>query len=135
MVRPRPPSPCITTLVPYHNPIPEKKQRGKDAGTLPTQKGQGGLAGGPGIIGAWVQAEKMMQIVLLLPCAAFIGWLLGYWLDHILHQSWIAMIGIVVGIISGLVGAVRMAMVYGAGPKTGGKNGNGTEGGSSDSQP
>ncbi len=61
----------------------------------------------------------MIQIALVLPCAAFIGWLIGAWLDHHLHQSWIAMVGIVVGIIAGLVGAIRMAMVYAADPKTG----------------
>ena len=83
----------------------------------------GGL---PGLLGAWVQAEKMMQIALMLPSAAFIGWLIGFGLDRWLHQTWIAMIGIVVGILSGLVGAIRMAMVYAWPiPKQGGKNGDG----------
>jgi ATP synthase protein I len=101
-------------MVPYHNPIPEKKQ-------------QSGMSG---MLGAWVQAEKMMQIVLLLPSAAFIGWLAGYGLDHWLHQAWIAMAGIVFGIAAGLVGAVRMAIAYGADSKGGNKdeNGNGDEG-------
>jgi F0F1-type ATP synthase assembly protein I len=91
-------------MVPYHNPIPEKKQSsGSSAG-----------AGMSGMFGAWVQAEKMMQIVLLLPSAAFIGWLAGYGLDRWLHQSWIAMAGIMFGIVAGLVGAVRMAIAYGA---------------------
>ena len=68
-----------------------------------------------GMFGAWVQAEKMMQIVLLLPSAAFIGWLAGYGLDRWLHQTWIAMAGIIFGIVAGLVGAIRMAIAYGAG--------------------
>jgi len=83
-----------------------------------------------GLVGAWVQAEKMVQIVLLLPSAGFIGWLAGYGLDRWLHQTWIAMAGIVFGIVAGLVGAVRMAMVYG-GDSSGGKrdgNGNGGDG-------
>ncbi|MGA7343633.1 MAG: AtpZ/AtpI family protein [Terracidiphilus sp.] len=75
----------------------------------------------------------MMQIALLLPSAAFIGWLLGVWLDHLLHQTWGAMAGIVFGIISGLVGAIRMAMVFAADPKLEDKIGDGTEKDNSDS--
>ena len=69
--------------MPYNRPIPDSKpdpkQGGKDAG----------------LFSAWIQAEKLMQIALVLPCAAFIGWLIGAWLDHRLHQSWIAIAGIV----------------------------------------
>jgi ATP synthase protein I len=61
-------------------------------------------------IGAIAEAEKLMQIALLLPSAAVIGWLIGAWLDHRLHQSWIAIAGIVFGCISGLVYVIRMAM-------------------------
>jgi len=133
--------------MPFHRPIPQSKRRGKADDTvpaqqpkdglasgseiLPPQQTKGGFAGGPGLFGAWVQAEKMMQIALMLPCAAFVGWLIGFGLDRWLHQTWIAMIGIVVGILSGLVGAIRMAMVYAADPKPNGKNGDGTENGTS----
>ncbi len=99
-------------MMPYHNPIPEKKS-------------QSGMSG---MLGAWVQAEKMIQIVLLLPSAAFIGWLAGYGLDRWLHQTWIAMAGIVFGIVAGLVGAVRMAMFYGADSKSGNADGSGNGG-------
>lgn len=119
--------------MPFHRPIPDKKQSDSADGNSSSPKSQGGF-GGSGLIGAWVQAEKMIQIVLLLPSGALVGWLLGYWLDHVLHQSWIAMIGIVVGIISGLVGAVRMAIYYTSDSKMGGKNENGTGSGNSDSQ-
>ncbi len=117
--------------MPYHRPIPEKKRRGKADGIPPPQQAKNGLAGGAGLLGAWVQAEKMIQIALVLPCGAFIGWVIGAWLDHILHQSWIAMIGVVVGIIAGLVGAIQMAMFYTAGSKQEDKTGDGTENGSS----
>ena len=73
--------------MPYHRPIPGAKQTGKPVG----------------IIGAWIQAEKLMQIALMLPCSVFIGWLAGAWLDHRLHQSWIAIAGLVFGGISGMV--------------------------------
>lgn len=68
------------------------------------------------MLGAWVQAEKMIQIALILPCAGFIGWLLGAWLDHLLHQAWISVAGIIFGILAGLVGAVKLTMVYAGGP-------------------
>jgi ATP synthase protein I len=90
-------------VVPYHNPIPEKNHR----------------SGASGFIGAWVQAEKLMQIALVLPSAGFIGWLAGYGLDRWLHQKWIGPVGAIFGIIAGLVGAVRMAMFYGADSKSG----------------
>lgn len=63
-----------------------------------------------------VQAEKMMQIAILLPCAAFVGWLLGSWLDHRFHQSWIGLAGIVFGGIAGMVHVIRMVLA--AGPKS-----------------
>jgi hypothetical protein len=65
-----------------------------------------------------LEAEKMMQISVMLPSAAFIGWLAGAWLDSRLHQSWIAVFGIIFGGFSGLVYVVRL--VIAAGKKTGG---------------
>jgi F0F1-type ATP synthase assembly protein I len=66
------------------------------------------------MMSAWIQAEKLMQIVMMLPSAGFIGWLAGYGLDRWLHQTWIGMAGAIFGIIAGLVAAVRMAIAYGA---------------------
>jgi uncharacterized membrane protein YfcA len=99
--------------MPFHRPIPEARER----------------RGASGVTGALVQAEKLVQIVLVLPCGAFIGWLIGAWLDSRLHQSWISMAGIVFGIVSGLLAAVRMALHYGAGSKTDGapRGGSGNE--------
>jgi hypothetical protein len=57
-----------------------------------------------------VQAEKLMQIALLLPSAAFIGWLLGAWADIKLHTTWLGLVGIVFGGVSGLVYVVRMVL-------------------------
>jgi hypothetical protein len=109
--------------MPFHRPIPEPKRRTNPGDGPPPEPSKGAFAGG--ILGAWVQAEKVMQIALMLPSAAFIGWVIGFGLDHWLHQTWIATIGIVVGIIAGLVGAIRMAMAYSADPKTGDRNGDG----------
>ena len=102
--------------MPFNSPIPDDKPRSK-------------IAGG---IGALVQAEKMMQIALLLPSAAFIGWLAGAWADMHLHTKWIGLAGIVFGGISGLVYVVRLAVAAandsGGSAKTGNETGKGKTG-------
>jgi uncharacterized membrane protein YfcA len=81
--------------MPFNRPIPESKQpRGKPAS---------GLA-------AYVEAEKLMQIAFVLPSAVVIGWLAGSWADSLLHQSWIAIFGVVFGCVAGLTFMIRMAM-------------------------
>jgi F0F1-type ATP synthase assembly protein I len=100
--------------MPFNRPIPDSKSRPK-------------IAGG---IGAIAEAEKLMQIALLLPSAAVIGWLAGAWLDHRLHQSWIAICGVVFGCISGLVYVIRMAMAAERDSRTGIDAGGGTGKGS-----
>ena len=56
----------------------------------------------------------MLQIALMLPCAAFVGWLIGAWADKHFHQTWIALAGIVFGAVSGLVYVIRMVLTAGA---------------------
>jgi F0F1-type ATP synthase assembly protein I len=85
-------------------------------------------------MGALIEAEKLGQIAFVLPAAVLIGWLGGAWLDSRLHQSWIALAGFILGSISGMVSAIRMAMNSGAAPKAKDKNGNGTGKGSPDGQ-
>jgi ATP synthase protein I len=96
--------------VPYHKPIPDPDSRGKSSGAFQ----------------AWVQAEKFIQIILILPSAAFIGWIIGVGLDHAFHTKWISMAGIILGIIAGLVGAVRMTMYYTSDAKFKNDNGDNT---------
>jgi hypothetical protein len=98
--------------MPFNPPIPESKPPRKSVS----------------VFDAWVQAEKLMQIAILLPSSAFIGWLAGAWLDRRLHQNWIGVAGIVFGGISGLVYVVRLVIAT-AGDSGGGngtKNGTGT---------
>jgi|SRR5208282_648070 len=80
--------------MPFNRPIPEQKQ--------PRQSSSG--------LGTLIEAEKLMQIAILLPSSAFIGWLLGAWADSRLHQHWIGIAGIVVGGVSGLVYVIRLAI-------------------------
>lgn len=84
--------------MPPHNPIPDRKPRTRSSS----------------LADSIAQAERMVQIVFILPCAGFIGWLAGAWLGNHFHQSWMPMAGIVAGILSGLIGAIRMAIAAGA---------------------
>jgi hypothetical protein len=86
--------------MPFNHPIPEHKPRTK-------------LSTG---IGALVEAEKLMQIAILLPSAAFIGWLAGAWADSRLHQHWIGIVGVIFVGISGLVYVVRLAVASASNP-------------------
>ena len=94
-------------MVAYHPPIPERKRRG---GASSARGPQSGI--GAGMLTAWIQAEKMVQVAMMLPSAGFIGWLAGYGLDRWLNKTWISTAGAVFGIIAGLMGAIRMAMMY-----------------------
>lgn len=87
--------------MPYNNP-PERKSDDKMGAGLHSL----------------VQAEKLLQIAFVLPSAMIIGWLAGAWADTKLHQSWLTIVGIVLGCISGLVYVVRLAIdaEKGAGP-------------------
>ena len=80
--------------MPFHRAIPESK---------PPAKATSGL-------GAYVEAEKLLQIAFVLPSAVVIGWLGGALADHLLHQKWIVIVGIILGSISGLVFVVQTAV-------------------------
>jgi ATP synthase protein I len=83
--------------MPFNRPIPDRE---------PPRKSSSGLE-------TLVQAEKLMQIAILLPSAAFIGWLLGAWADRAWHQEWLGIAGIVFGGISGLVYVIRLVIASG----------------------
>jgi len=82
-------------MVAFNRPIPENRR--------PAKKQPSGLS-------LYVQAEKMLQIAFVLPCALVIGWVLGAWGDRALHQSWMTIAGVILGCVSGLVFVVRMAL-------------------------
>jgi hypothetical protein len=89
-------------LMAFNRPIPENMRGGSRSGRKQTS----GLS-------LYVQAEKMLQIAVLLPATAFIGWLVGAWLGGKVHQSWMGLAGILLGGIGGLVYVVRLVMVSG----------------------
>jgi F0F1-type ATP synthase assembly protein I len=85
-------------VVAFNRPIPDN-MRGDTSGG---RKQPSGLS-------LYVQAEKMLQIAFVLPCALVIGWGLGAWADHALHQKWMTIGGVILGSVSGLVFVIRMA--------------------------
>ena len=57
---------------------------------------------------ALVKVEKLTAIAFALPVAALVGWVVGGLLDRWLHQHWIWIVGLVVGVIAGFVQVFRM---------------------------
>jgi len=80
--------------MPFNRPIPDSNRRSNNTSGFQSL----------------VQAEKLMQIALALPSATFIGWLAGAWIGSRMHQSWVAIVGLILGIISGLVYVIRLAI-------------------------
>ncbi|WP_263354496.1 AtpZ/AtpI family protein [Acidicapsa acidisoli] len=84
--------------MPFHRPIPEDK--------LPARSGDSRAPG----MRSLVQAEKVMQIAFVLPCAMLLGWGLGWCVDHFLHVGWATFVGLVLGLIAGMVSVIRTAV-------------------------
>jgi len=87
--------------MPFHRsapkPRPDDKTRGKQSTAL----------------SSLAQAESLMQIALLLPCAMLIGWGAGWWVDDHFHSHWATLAGLVLGLVAGMVSVVRMALSAG----------------------
>jgi F0F1-type ATP synthase assembly protein I len=64
---------------------------------------------GHGSMKSLVEAEKLMQIAMILPSAVLIGWGVGYWANSHWHQKWMLAVGIIFGCVAGLVSVIRMA--------------------------
>jgi F0F1-type ATP synthase assembly protein I len=64
----------------------------------------------PSSVAGLMQAEKLMQIAILLPASACVGWLIGGWADKHFHQTWIGLVGILLGGILGLIYVIRLVM-------------------------
>lgn len=58
----------------------------------------------------WVGAEKYIQLGMTLPAATVVGWILGELLKRWLHLEWLPLAGLILGIVSGFVYFVRMAL-------------------------
>lgn len=59
-------------------------------------------------VGALVHAERLTQIAFILPAAVFVGWIAGAGLDKWLHQHWIYLVGLVLGVVAGFIQVLRL---------------------------
>lgn len=105
--------------MPFNRPIPQPKQGGK-------------IASG---VGAIIEAEKAMQMALMLPSSVFIGWLAGAWADYHFHQSWISIAGVVFGSVSGVAYIVRTVITAEKNSRPAPDSGNETGKGNEPQQP
>ncbi len=65
-----------------------------------------------GPLGELVKAESMVQLGIALPAGCVIGWLAGAWADRHFHQSWITIVGILLGALGGFIQIFRTAKKY-----------------------
>ncbi|MCL2661371.1 MAG: AtpZ/AtpI family protein [Acidobacteriaceae bacterium] len=63
-------------------------------------------------MGDLVKAESMIQLAIALPIGCLVGFLFGTWLDHLFHQNWIGIAGIVLGAVGGFLQIIRTAFSY-----------------------
>ncbi|HEX3661046.1 MAG TPA: AtpZ/AtpI family protein [Acidobacteriaceae bacterium] len=75
----------------------------------PSHSGEGPSGKKPSrTVGALVRAERLTQIAFILPAAVFIGWIAGAALDKWLHQQWIYLVGLVLGVVAGFIQVLRL---------------------------
>ena len=82
--------------MPFNTPLPEEKKPAASRGSSAVR--------------SFAQAERLLQIAFVLPCAMVIGWGAGWCIDHFLHVHWATFAGLIFGIIAGMVTVIRMAM-------------------------
>lgn len=51
---------------------------------------------------------KYVNLALLLPISAFVGYLIGYGIDALIHTGWIRYVFLVLGVIAGFVETFRV---------------------------
>jgi F0F1-type ATP synthase assembly protein I len=88
--------------MPFHRPISEEEQPGESNSRSNSRRS--------GALSSLVKAEQLMQIAFVLPCAMVLGWGAGWCFDHYLHTHWGVAAGLVLGIVAGMVSAIRMAV-------------------------
>ena len=77
----------------------------------------------------------MMEVSVLLPSSAFVGWLMGAGLDRLFHQTWMTLVGILFGGISGIIYVVRMVTASTGAPQPPAGTGAGDQGTGRDAKP
>ena len=57
----------------------------------------------------WVQFGRYSQLAFMLPAGTVAGYLVGALLDRWLHQSWISIVGLLLGTTGALIELIRTA--------------------------
>jgi F0F1-type ATP synthase assembly protein I len=55
-------------------------------------------------------AAEYSTLAFVLPVATVVGWLLGHWLDKAFGTGYLAIVGLLLGIVAGFVQFIRQAM-------------------------
>lgn len=50
---------------------------------------------------------KYLNLALLLPISTFVGFLLGYGIDHLFHTTWIRYLMLALGTVGGFIELIR----------------------------
>ncbi len=61
---------------------------------------------------ALVGVQSLIQLGLLLPAAVVVGWGIGLFFDHWLHQHWINIAGLILGAVAGFVQIFRVVLAH-----------------------
>jgi F0F1-type ATP synthase assembly protein I len=56
----------------------------------------------------WAQIANYAQLGFIFPAATVIGWLIGVGMDHLLHTTWLYIVGLILGIVAGFVELIRL---------------------------
>jgi len=54
-----------------------------------------------------VQVEEYAALALMLPIATLVGYGIGYLLDHFFHTSFLRVVFLILGVVSGFVQVIR----------------------------
>lgn len=54
-----------------------------------------------------VQVEEYVALALLLPIATLVGYAMGYGLDHLFHTTFLRIVFLLLGIVSGFIQIIR----------------------------
>ena len=78
------------------------------AAESPNPGQKAGKAKPSGTVGTLVHVERLTQIAFILPAAVFVGWIAGAGLDKWLHQHWIYLVGLLLGMVAGFIQVFRL---------------------------
>ena len=54
-----------------------------------------------------VQVEEYVALALLLPIATLVGYGMGYGLDHLFHTTFLKIVFLLLGVVSGFIQVIR----------------------------